>query len=286
MVFAFFANSNAQNVIEDPGLADRKRVDARLPAWEMDLKNAISKEDLSRVAALQGELGVLLSTMPMSVEQHRRISDMVVEHRLAGMLPAFAKNLNRRIWIGSSMRAYTTQYPLTRAIVAFGQRSLGPVKGQLLKSKKWYEVEVLAYCLLGIQGAEDAGKSLQALQRQVSDKELHGLLQRAEEWIIRYNELFMVDFAEDKIPRIPEDEMLFVELPDEANATLDESSPNRTPIVKPGFDGRMETPVQKRALVDRLQDSATPASSTPWSIVVVLILAATGLLWVLLKNRK
>jgi hypothetical protein len=29
-----------------------------------------------------------------------------------------------------------------------------------------------------------------------------------------------------------------------------------------------------------------PASSTPWSIIVVLIVAATGLLWLLLKKRK
>jgi hypothetical protein len=29
-----------------------------------------------------------------------------------------------------------------------------------------------------------------------------------------------------------------------------------------------------------------PASSTPWSIIVVLIVAATGLLWLLVKNRK
>lgn len=32
--------------------------------------------------------------------------------------------------------------------------------------------------------------------------------------------------------------------------------------------------------------SEEPASSTPWSIIVVLIVAATGLLWLLLKKRK
>lgn len=32
--------------------------------------------------------------------------------------------------------------------------------------------------------------------------------------------------------------------------------------------------------------SEEPASSTPWSIIVVLIVAAIGLLWLLLKNRK
>lgn len=32
--------------------------------------------------------------------------------------------------------------------------------------------------------------------------------------------------------------------------------------------------------------SEEPTSSTPWSIIVVLIVAATGLLWLLVKNRK
>lgn len=32
--------------------------------------------------------------------------------------------------------------------------------------------------------------------------------------------------------------------------------------------------------------SEEPASSTPWSIIVVLIVAACGLLWLLLKQRK
>ena len=32
--------------------------------------------------------------------------------------------------------------------------------------------------------------------------------------------------------------------------------------------------------------SEEPAASTPWSIIVALIVAATGLLWMLLKNRK
>lgn len=32
--------------------------------------------------------------------------------------------------------------------------------------------------------------------------------------------------------------------------------------------------------------SEEPTSSTPWSIIVVLIVAATGVLWLLLKNRK
>lgn len=32
--------------------------------------------------------------------------------------------------------------------------------------------------------------------------------------------------------------------------------------------------------------SKEPTSSTPWSVIVVLIIAATGLLWLLVKNRK
>jgi hypothetical protein len=32
--------------------------------------------------------------------------------------------------------------------------------------------------------------------------------------------------------------------------------------------------------------SEEPTSSTPWSVIVVLIVAATGLLWLLVKNRK
>jgi hypothetical protein len=32
--------------------------------------------------------------------------------------------------------------------------------------------------------------------------------------------------------------------------------------------------------------SEEPTSSTPWSIIVVLIVAATGLLWLLVKKRK
>ena len=32
--------------------------------------------------------------------------------------------------------------------------------------------------------------------------------------------------------------------------------------------------------------SEEPTSSTPWSVIVILIVAATGLLWLLLKNRK
>jgi len=286
MVIVFFTNSNGQNVAKDPNEPNLRQVGARLPTLDTEFKTALATGDLSRVRDLQAELGTLLFTTVMTSEQHKRVADMVIEYRLAGMLPVLAGNLNRSIWPGSSMRAYTTQYPLTRALVAFGQHSLSPVKKQLLSSNKWYEVEVLAYCLLGIQGAEHARDSLQELQKQVSDIELRGLLQRAEDWIIRHNRLFMVDFGEDRIPQIPEDEMIFVELPDQANAVQDESSPNRTPAVSPGNDGRMETPVQKRTLVDRSQDLGTPASSAPWSFVVVLIFAATGLLWVLLKKRK
>ncbi len=274
------ANSNGQNVARDPREPDLRRVGARLPTLDAEFKAAILNGDLSRVGALQAELGILLSTAAMTVEQHRRIADMVIENKLAGMLPVLARNLNRRIWIGSSMRAYTTQYPLTRAIVAFGRRSLDPVKEQLLKSKEWYEVEVLAYCLLGIQGAEEAGKSLQALQRQASDKELRDLLQRAEDWIIRHGELYMGHFAEDRIPRIPEDEMLFVELPERANAKVDESSPARTPSDKSGVDDRVEMSDQKEALADRERDSVIQ-----WVVVSGMLIVVSCLIWLFLMKR-
>ena len=40
------------------------------------------------------------------------------------------------------------------------------------------------------------------------------------------------------------------------------------------------------AKLTRPAPSEEPASSTPWSIVAVLIVAACGLLWLLLKGRK
>jgi hypothetical protein len=285
MVFVLFTNSNGQSVERDPNEPNLRRVGTRLPTLDAEFRAAIPTGDLSQVKALQAELGILLSTVFMTSEQHKKVADMVIEHRLAGMLPALAENLNRSIWPGSSMRAYTAQYPLTRAIVAFGQHSLRPVTEQLLKSREWYEVEVLAYCLLGIQGAEDAGKTLQDLQRQVSDKELRDMLLRTVDWIIRYNELYMVDFTEDKIPRIPEDEMLFVPLPDEANATLDESRPTGTPPKFSTTNGKASE--SGKSLSGQAKTpSEEPTSSTPWSIIVVLIVAATGLLWLLVKKRK
>jgi len=51
----------------------------------------------------------------------------------------------------------------------------------------------------------------------------------------------------------------------------------------------LELPAPKKAAVAKpaiSSPSEEPTSSTPWSIIVVLILAASGLLWLLLKGRK
>lgn len=52
--------------------------------------------------------------------------------------------------------------------------------------------------------------------------------------------------------------------------SVQSSSPKKAPEVKP----TTSTP------------SEEPFSSTPWSVIVILIVVATGLLWLLVKNRK
>jgi hypothetical protein len=59
------------------------------------------------------------------------------------------------------------------------------------------------------------------------------------------------------------------------------SSGPSPPIVQPPSPKKA---VEAKPLVPT--PSEEPASLTPWSIIVVLILAALGLLWLLLKNRK
>jgi hypothetical protein len=65
-------------------------------------------------------------------------------------------------------------------------------------------------------------------------------------------------------------------------STSSASSPAQAPppSVKPS-----PTPKAPEAKAVTTQ-SEEPASSTQWSIIVVLIMAATGLLWLLLKGRK
>jgi hypothetical protein len=46
-------------------------------------------------------------------------------------------------------------------------------------------------------------------------------------------------------------------------------TPKKSPEAKPG-----QTPTEE------------PTSSTPWSIIILLIVAVTGLLWLLVKKRK
>lgn len=58
------------------------------------------------------------------------------------------------------------------------------------------------------------------------------------------------------------------------------STPKPLPLVQP--------PAPKKALEAKpaSTQSEEPTSSTPWSVVAVLIVAATGLLWLLVRNRK
>lgn len=56
-----------------------------------------------------------------------------------------------------------------------------------------------------------------------------------------------------------------------------------------GADGHLinpPTPPKAPEAKPRSTPIQEPASSTPWSIIVLLIVAATGLLWLLLKGRK
>jgi hypothetical protein len=57
-------------------------------------------------------------------------------------------------------------------------------------------------------------------------------------------------------------------------------APKPPPVVQP--PAPKKTPETRPALMP----SEAPASSPPWSIIAVLIVAAIGLLWLLLKNRK
>lgn len=54
------------------------------------------------------------------------------------------------------------------------------------------------------------------------------------------------------------------------------------PVPKP----RTKQPSAQKNTAEAPPPSAEPPSSTPWSVIVILIVAATGLLWLLVKNRK
>jgi hypothetical protein len=64
------------------------------------------------------------------------------------------------------------------------------------------------------------------------------------------------------------------------SATLPTSQKVQTPKAK--SSSAPKTPEARPATTS----TEEPASSTPWSFIVVLIVAATGLLWLLVKNRK
>lgn len=72
-----------------------------------------------------------------------------------------------------------------------------------------------------------------------------------------------------------------------------ESPPNASSNVRetlsPGPKQGVQPPTPKKAPEAKpttLTPSEEPPTSTPWSIIVVLIVAATGLLWLLVKKRK
>lgn len=84
-------------------------------------------------------------------------------------------------------------------------------------------------------------------------------------------------------------ERLIAVLKGETLATLNAGAnqpPESTPTLKPL--PAMPLPAPKKAPESRstLTPTEEPAASTPWSIIVVLIVAATGLLWLLLKGRR
>ena len=57
-----------------------------------------------------------------------------------------------------------------------------------------------------------------------------------------------------------------------------------------GADGHLINPPTQPKAPDAKPTTSTPIeepnSSMPWSVIVVLIVSATGLLWLLVKNRK
>jgi hypothetical protein len=64
-----------------------------------------------------------------------------------------------------------------------------------------------------------------------------------------------------------------------------ESHPARSSIIPPPTP--QSSPPKKAPTTSTTSTpSEVPTSSTPWSIIIVLIVAATGLLWLLVKNRK
>jgi hypothetical protein len=57
-----------------------------------------------------------------------------------------------------------------------------------------------------------------------------------------------------------------------------------------GTDGHLINPPPPPKAPEAKPTASTPSeeptSSTPWSIIVALMVTATGLLWLLVKNRK
>jgi hypothetical protein len=64
-------------------------------------------------------------------------------------------------------------------------------------------------------------------------------------------------------------------------SSSEQTTPKPLPVVQPSVPKKAPSTAPVPATPNE-----EPTSSTPWSIIVVLIVAATGLLWLLVKNRK
>lgn len=70
---------------------------------------------------------------------------------------------------------------------------------------------------------------------------------------------------------------------DQINARIEAASRSTTPSAS---NAAQQQRPSKSGKTQAEPPSEEPASSTPWSIIVVLIVAVTGLLWLLVKKRK
>jgi hypothetical protein len=97
------------------------------------------------------------------------------------------------------------------------------------------------------------------------------LLEASDENVKLISELFSATLKEVKSPLQSTVQLATNQLPPKEPAL---------PIVQPSAPAKAPSPSPTSAPSDE------PASSTPWSIIVVLIVAAGGLLWLLLKRRS
>lgn len=108
------------------------------------------------------------------------------------------------------------------------------------------------------------------------------------EWKIDANDCFFL--PEDKeraskntafTPQVALSQLGVVQSPSPSGSDQTTPKPKPPPVVQP--TAPKNAPEAKPTVPTPSEELA---SSTPWSIIVVLIVAATGLLWLLVKNRK